>query len=370
MTPLSVRKVEAPMTNRERIRAILHGRELDRVPFLQYTGLAGPDEEIWREIGRDRLGIIRWSAVHRLQTPNCRHETTQTVRDGRHVSVTTLTTPAGSLVQEQHRDPESGAYFPVRRLVNREADYAVLAAYIRDIEVVEDFDRFRSDERELGDDGLAMAKLEKTPYQQLWVPCAALENLCVHLADCAGAVEACMSLWADVCRRVQCVVEKAVETLGVEYVNYPDNITAPVIGRAYFDRYCVPLYREAAAMLGSHGLPLIAHLDGELGPLRESIARSNVGGIDSFTPEPDTTNRVNAALGWWPGMRLFVNFPSSVHLLGPDAVYETAVALLDQGGQSGRMALQISEDIPPGVWRTSFPAIVRAITLHGVPVLP
>lgn len=355
------------MTNRERIRALIRGRELDRVPFLQYTGLAGPDDEIWAAIGRDRLGLIRWSRVHRLETPNCRVETTHTERDGRRISVTTMTTPAGTLVKELHRDPAAGSYFPVRRFVNTESDYAALTRYIRDIEVVEDFGLFREDEAALGDDGLAMAKLEKTPYQQLWVRWIGLENLCMHLADCPNAVEECMSLWADVCRRVQDVVEKAVETLGVEYVNYPDNITAPVIGRTYFDRYCVPFYREAAAMLESHGLPLIAHLDGDLGPLRESIAASRLGGIDSFTPEPDTTNRVDAALRWWPGIRLFTNFPSSVHLLGPDAVYELAAELLRQGGPSGQLALQISEDIPPDIWRTSFPAIVRAIDEFGRP---
>jgi len=35
-----------PMTNRERILAIIHGDPLDRVPFVQYSGLAAPDEAV------------------------------------------------------------------------------------------------------------------------------------------------------------------------------------------------------------------------------------------------------------------------------------------------------------------------------------
>jgi len=355
------------MTNHGRIQAVIHGRELDRVPFLQYNRLVAPNDEVWAAVGRNNVGIVRWSAAHRLETPNCRTDTSETARDGLKVSETTWTTPAGTLTQVEHRDPQSGAYFPVRRFVNEEADYAVLAAYLRDIRVVEDFDRFRNDQAELGDDGLAMITLERTPYQQMWVRWVGLETLSFHLADCPDTVEECLSLWTDVCRRVHKVVAKAVDTLDVDYVNVPDNIAAPVIGRRYFDRYCVPLYREMAAMLEAHGLPMFSHMDGELGPLRDSIRDSGIRGIDSFTPEPDTANRVDDALAWWPEMRLLVNFPSSVHLLGERAVYQTAADLLEQGGHTGHLALQISEDIPTGAWKTSFPAILRAIGEFGEP---
>jgi len=355
------------MTNHERVKAVIHRTELDHVPFLQYDGLAAPNEAVWAQVGRENVGIIRWSAVHRLEAPNCRTDTIRTTRDGLTISESTLATPAGTLTQVQHRDPQSGAYFPVRRFVNEEADYAVLTAYLHDIQVVEDFDRFRKDQAELGDDGLAMVTLERTPYQQMWVRWVGLETLSFHLADCPDAVENCVLLWTDVCRRVYEVIEKAIETLDVDYVNFPDNIAAPVIGRRYFGRYCVPLYREVASMLEAHGLPLFSHMDGELGPLRESIAGSGVRGIDSFTPEPDTENRVDGALDWWPDTRLLVNFPSSVHLSSTEAVEETAADLLEQGGHSGQLALQISEDIPPEAWKTSFPAIIRAIDDFGRP---
>jgi hypothetical protein len=355
------------MTNRERLCAILHGRPLDRVPFAAYNGLVAPSPEIWDLLGRDRFAVIRWSAAYRLETPNCRVEEMRTERDGRTVVVVTMRTPAGTLVQERHHDPVSGAYFPVRSFVNTKDDYAALAAYIRDTEVIEDFDHYRKDEAELGDDGLAMAKLERTPWQQLWIRWTGLENLCVHVADFPDAVEECLSLWADVWRRIARVTVKAVESAGVQYVNAPDNITASVIGRTLFDRWCVPLYREAAGMLEPYRLPLIGHFDGELGPLRESIAGCGVGGIDSFTPQPDTANRLGDCIDAWPGMRFFVNFPSSLHHFPPETVYAAAMELLEQGGHTGRLALQISEDIPPDRWQATFPAIVRAIDDFGRP---
>ena len=67
----------------------------------------------------------------------------------------------------------------------------------------------------------------------------------------------------------------------------------------------------------------------------------------------------------WPQMRLWVNFPSSVHLARPERIYDTAAEILRQGGHTGRLQIQISENIPAGRWRVSYPQIVRAIRDFG-----
>jgi len=41
--------------------------------------------------------------------------------------------------------------------------------------------------------------------------------------------------------------------------------------------------------------------------------------------------------------------------------------ILDEGGHSGRLQMQISENVPPGIWRKSFPQIVAAIRDFGAP---
>jgi hypothetical protein len=60
-------------------------------------------------------------------------------------------------------------------------------------------------------------------------------------------------------------------------------------------------------------------------------------------------------------MRLGVNFPSSVHLRTYDAVYQTAKRLVREDGSSGRLQIQVSENVPHGCWRTSYAAIADAI---------
>ena len=38
--------------------AVVQGREQDRVPFVQYSNLAAPNEEIWSVIGRENMGLL------------------------------------------------------------------------------------------------------------------------------------------------------------------------------------------------------------------------------------------------------------------------------------------------------------------------
>lgn len=64
---------------------------------------------------------------------------------------------------------------------------------------------------------------------------------------------------------------------------------------------------------------------------------------------------------------MFLNFPSSVHLREPTAVHRTASRILAQAGHSGRLEIQISENVPLGAWKRSFLQSVRAIDEFGRP---
>jgi hypothetical protein len=48
-------------------------------------------------------------------------------------------------------------------------------------------------------------------------------------------------------------------------------------------------------------------------------------------------------------------------------IYDMASQILQEGGHTGRIWFQISENVPPGVYRSSFPQIVRAIHDFGTP---
>ncbi len=340
------------MTMRERILAVVYGRPVDRVPFVQYAGQS-PHQEAWALLGRGNLGLLRWSSVHRVEHPECWREEQRT-SDGVRI---VLHTPCGSLVEERRREPGYGSMRITRYFVQEPEDYAALIAYFKDGVVIDDTERLRHDMRELGDDGVPLVAVGRTPFQRLWIEWVDLQELCYHLADCPGPVHECMHAIGQELRQVFEIVRRAP----VDLVDFPDNITAPVIGEAKFRRYCVPWYDELASMLSERSIPVFVHMDGDLKPLWNAIGDSSVGGIDSLSPPPDNDTDPSVAHQMWPQMRLFVNFPSSLHLAKPERIYERAWQMLEGAGHSGRLQIQISENVPEGRWQVSYPTIVQAI---------
>ncbi|MEW6752457.1 MAG: uroporphyrinogen decarboxylase family protein [Candidatus Latescibacterota bacterium] len=344
------------MTPRERILAVVCGEEPpDQVPFVQYDGLAAPNEEVWEAIGAGEMGVLRWTRLHRLEYPHCTTHT-QEVWDGQTRGTrTVIETPRGPLTEVRFYEPTYGSGSIRKHFVTAPEDYDRLLACFEDGVVVEDLEAFHRTCVALGEQGMPLVAVERTPYQQMWVQWVGIQDLAWHLADCPERVDACMQALA---RQERAIFDIAVRA-PIDFVDFPDNITAPVIGPANFRRYCLPLYQELSERMGSR--PVFVHMDGDLKPLYQAIGESGVRGLDSLSPPPDNDTSVGEALCRWPEMRVWVNFPSSVHLQDEQGIHERAAEILAQGAATGRLQIQISENVPPGVWRRSFPQIVRAI---------
>ena len=108
-------------------------------------------------------------------------------------------------------------------------------------------------------------------------------------------------------------------------------------------------------------IPISVHMDGDLKPLWKAIGESPVRMLDSMSPPPDNDTSVVDALSLWKDMRVGINYPSSVHLREAEVIYDTTMEILRQGGNTGRLQIQISENMPPNAWQKSYPQIVKAI---------
>lgn len=349
-----------PTCMRERITAVIRGEELDRVPFVQYDGM-NPNQEVWDLVGRDNMGLLRWTAVHGLHSPNCQSTSEETEVNGRRTLRNTLVTPAGTLTEERFYEPTFNTTAAHKHYVTCREDYEILLAHLRDTTVVTNAEGFLRNREVLGDDGLPMVAVARTAFQQLWVQWVSLEQLSLDLVDYPD-------LLGDVVaelNRIELGIFDAVYAVAKEhqlhFVDIPDNITAPAIGVRYFRQYCLPLYQRLAEMMAEVDVKMFCHMDGDLRPLWPSIAESGLQGIDSFSPPPDNDTSAADALREWPWMRLFMNFPSSIHLAEGPVIYDKTMEILGEAGNSGQLQIQISENPPPGAWKRSYPEIVRAI---------
>jgi len=350
------------MNMRERMLAMVQGREHDRVPFVIYDGVL-PVDEVRALVGADQVGLLRWSHVHKVEHSRCAFQSWDTVTAAGRSRRTALYTPKGTLFEERAYEPAYGSSSVRKHFVQEPKDYEALWAYLEDGVVLEDYAHFYRDQRELGEFGLPLAAVERTPYQQLWIEWVGLDNLGYHFADCPDRVEHTIELLRARARTIFHIVRRSP----APFIDFPDNITAPPIGPQRFRTYCVPLYNELADMLADRGVRVFVHMDGDLKPLWDGISASKVGGLDSFAPAPDNDTTVADAVKLWPDMRLWINFPSSVHLRPAEGVRAEAEAILAAGGHTGHLQIQISENVPLNCWRTSLPAIVQAINAFGKP---
>ena len=350
------------MTMQERILAVVQRREMDRVPFVMYDELL-PRDEVRALLGRGRIGLLRWSRVHRVETPHCRFETEEYMVGETRWHRITLHTPAGAIYEERAFETGYNSSAIRKHYVQEPEDYEALWAYLRDAVVLEDYDCYYRDLADLGDSGWPLVAVERTPYQQLWIQWVGLDNLAFHMADCPERVAQTVEILRQRARKIFEIAARSP----APFIDFPDNITAPTIGPERFREFCTPLYNELADLLAERGAPVFVHMDGDLKPLWQAIAESKVGGLDSFSPAPDNDTTVAEAVALWPEMRLFVNFPSSVHLRPYDQVRAEAEAILNAAGRTGRLQIQISENVPLYSWRTSFPAIADAVDAFGKP---
>jgi hypothetical protein len=349
------------MTMRERMLAVVEGRRPDRVPFVLYTDLA-PLDELAALVGAERFGLLPWVRPYAEAAPRCRISSENLERDGRRLTRRTLYTPVGELVEERtHTLTGEANIYPVvtQHFVQTPADYAVLLAYLRDLRVTPDGREYDRLVAWLGERGIPQATIGRTPLMALLLEWVGTEALWYHLDEAPGTVaEAGAALGDLLLARAQAARECAPP-----YVCIPDNLHGPLLGPVRFREHCVPWYRRVAAILGDR--PLYVHADGALAAFREELAGSGLGGLESVSPPPDGDLAVPDMLDAWPRMRLAFNFPSSVHLRPAAEIRDCARRLLSDGAATGRVQLQISENMPPGAWRWNVPLLIEAVERWG-----
>jgi hypothetical protein len=350
------------MSMRDRMLAVIQGKEHDQVPFAMYE-IMFPKELAFEVLGKDRIGIIRFSPIYRVEHPNCSFDSRIYFEDGNKMQHNILHTPKGDLEEVRIFEPAYDSSTARKHYIATKEDYEFFWSYLDDCIILENYEHYLQDCAELGETGLAKAEVERSPYQQLWIEWTGLEALSYHIADFPD----------HVAQTIERLNKRARQTFKIAYnspapfIDIPDNITAPAIGPKKFRKYVAPLYDELAGMLAERNAPLFIHMDGLLKPLQKEIAQSGVIGMDSFSPIPDCDMTVSEALEAWPEKILWVNFPGTVHMQTPEKIRDTAEEILESAGHSGKLQIQISENVPLNCWRTSFPVIVDAIERFGKP---
>ena len=336
------------MTNRKRILAVFHSEPVDRVPFMHWDRHF-PRGQVEREVRNRGMGLCTRRPCYVESHPNV--EITQKMLSGG-ILVRVYHTPLGSLTEklkvgigygeaQYGRDWKGITPRRVEYLIKKTEDYDVMKFIVEDTRYEPYYEAIKDAQRHLGDEGIVIAPIGYSPFQKMLIEWIGAKRLYIDFYKKREKIE---ELYNAVAEKQEELFHIAADSPS-EYIGYGDNIDGVLVDTRLFERYHIPMYNKCARILHTQDKVLGVHMDGRLRNLANLIAKSKVDVIEAFTPPPMGDLPLNEALSLWKRKVIWMNFPSSVYLLGPEAVKKHLLDLLEAAIPGDRLILAASTEI-------------------------
>jgi hypothetical protein len=335
----------------------LAGHRPERVPFTIHHALF-PQGELERALRNRGLAVIDKSVTPYLAlTPGVSVEERQAVEQGRRTFHTTYHTPVGDLHGTRVLGPD-GSTWVTRYPVAQASDLPVLEYLSRDTEYHPNRAAILARQQSLGEDGLVLCRMLRSPLQRLLVEWMGTEGVVFALTDDPGPMQRLLDVMAR-CDEPGFAV--AMDS-PAEALWSSENISSAITTPRLFERHCRPYYDRLAALARARGKPYGVHMDGKLRALKALIAESALDFIEGFTPPPIGDLSLEEARQAWPGKVLWTNFPGNeLHRSDAEIVAYT-MRLLTAGMPAGGFLLTLTEDFPTP--ERSLPLIAEGIARY------
>jgi len=363
------------MTPRERILTLLKGGRPDRVPWfgdLDYWATAliaqgrkldgfkeSPDYIHWHR----SLGVGFYLQGYFPFRASLDFEERVWCEGNRRYRE--LVTPRGTLRECWEYLPDSYAEAPIEHLVKSEHDLAALRYVYEHTSCEPDYDFALRRNQEIGDQGILLCYLPKSPFMQL----VALEAgiTAVTFAEAAAPDEFAETL-AVMSRAFAKAAQLAIDS-PAEALMIPENLSAEVVGRRYFEEYVRAYQEKWIGEIAAAGKHSFIHMDGTLRGLLREESSTGVAVIEAMTPAPVGDLAVEeweALVGrsrtiLWGGIP-GVYFTSNVS----DEEFERHVRhVLEVMRTRPRFVLGVADQVPPDCLEYRVKSVAELVDLHG-----
>ncbi|MFA6929269.1 MAG: hypothetical protein WCT05_03000 [Lentisphaeria bacterium] len=348
------------MTPREKVMISLQGGHTDCVPFTIYEQKI-PQCQAEREMRNRGLCIVnRTVPAFKTHRPNVKIKHETWVENDRTMTRTWYETPAGTLTSLS----EGGGFttWIHEKMFKGPDDYKILCALLADEQYTPCYEAFKKAEDALGEDVVLRAGFGLEPLQTLITGgYLDMQDFCMEWMDNRDEILKLYDILVEKRRQIYPLVAESPAS----HANYGGNVVVSLVGSEAFEKYYLPHYNEAAEIMHKHSKFIGTHLDGNCRLIAKTVAESALDYIEAFTPAPDTDMTLKEARQIWPDKTLWLNFPSSMHLLPDHEVRNKAIDLLDELNSIDGIIMGITEDIPESRWQNSCRAIMDGLSLHA-----
>ncbi len=250
-------------------------------------------------------------------------------------------TPLGDLAARLREGPD-GSLWTERYPLAGAADFRLLQYIAEDAEYRPNDAAVASAQRALGEDGLVLCRLMRSPLQRLLAEWLGLEGLSYALADSPRELDRLLTRLAA-CDQPALRIAAASPA---EAVWSAENLTGDVVGPELFARYLAPYYRQAAGLFRPAGKLYGAHFDGRLSRLRQAIGGCALDFVEGFTPPPLGDLDIEEARAAWPDKVIWLNLPGSLFLADGREVVRRLRELIRRAKAAGACLLTLTEEFP------------------------
>ncbi len=343
------------MSIRERLKAALGGGQIEHPVYVVYDAFVPNPTVDWEWLFSLGLGQVNHVAVVEANHPNCEIIEKKSREEGLERRDVTICTSAGELHEYYLGDSGRGLLpWRMEYFIKKPSDYRILTQAFEGTRYTATDQAWNESEAALGDRGMTLAQVGRTPFQKIQIDYAGLEAFSYHLADeqadLFDLLELMNSLKLD---EFTCV---AASKAGI--VKLWENMSIDAIGPDAYRKHIVPLYEGINRILHGKGKRLLVHYDGKLKLIAGDIARLGFD-IDSLTPSPEGDMELAEARERWHDAFLWIN-PS----LGCYDLPGEELAALIRGmalAAGPRLyCFELSEGVPEN-WRVGIPAILTAL---------
>ena len=279
--------------------------------------------------------------AHRLHTPHCRTTSYETSDSGLWFELRTFTLPDGELTERKRKGPDGSMWYSERAVKTKE-DMHLLMKMFAKAEPAPDFGAISETIPRLGDDGIVVCRLPRSPLQSLYVEWMGPENTILALHDYPESFRSLLEAISD----INIAIAEYAADSPAKVVWSAENITSDLTSPALYREFLLPYYSRLTEIFNAKSKLHGVHMDGMLQALVENIRETKLDFIEGFTPPPMGNLTAERALVEWPGKSLWINIPGSIfHESHPTA--EMLIRnLVSSVADSGRAAFTIAEDLP------------------------
>jgi hypothetical protein len=321
---------------REEIDLALAGGAPEIIPFSFYDHIFPPgfNPAPLQALG---MAICARRMVYRKCTPNVK---ITKVQEGAGRVRTVFETPLGTLTALHQA--AALALSPLEHPIKTLDDYRVAKFIVRDACYQPDYECFLAEGAKLGNAGKLIAETCYEPLLDIEVNWLGQERFCYEVADHYDAVMDLHQALAENHKKMYAVVAASP----ADYILYGGNVVPEILGPDRVRDLILPCWNAFADCVHEQGKKLGDHLDANNLLIMDVVRQSHLDFVEAFSPPPDCNVSVAEARAAWPGKRLWINFPSSVHLQPEEAIRAATLEIVRQAGDRRGFLMGVTEDVP------------------------